>query len=264
MIILTQTSSHLSQRLLPETVGGLSITFIIQDSSKIWEIFGSEFWSGCWQLIKWSHVCVIPWPSNLYCRHYYGTLQEQLVRPISLLSPALPCATKPLNVVLPVQTFHLNSRHHLCSLSIGGIQQHDICYKTLSGIKGDGRVLTSGTISGGSYGVSATRQLATTKLLRHNNISEPGKLNSPQSVRERERALFVFPWLKWAVWVVTSLGRGAAVSQPTFHLFCQQQELTTTSNWDTKTFQSFSHNACPVQSPISFPFFSFWKLSQRL
>ena len=150
----------------------------------------------------------------------------------------------------------------ICPLSRGGIQQHDICYKTLSGIKGDGRVLTSGTISGGSYGVSATRQLATTKLLRHNNISEPGKLNSPQSVRER--ALSVFPWLKWAVWVVTSLGRGAAVSQPTFHLFCQQQELTTTSNWSTKTFQSFSHNACPVQSPISFPFFSFWKLSQRL
>ena len=132
----------------------------------------------------------------------------------------------------------------------------------LSGIKGDGRGLTSGTISGGSYGVSATRQLATTKLLRHNNISEPGKLNSLQSVRER--ALFVFPWLKWAVWVVTRPGRGAAVSQPTFHLFCQQQELTTTSNWSTKTFQSFSHNACPVQSPISFPFFSFWKLSQRL
>ena len=80
----------------------------------------------------------------------------------------------------------------ICPLSRGGIQQHDICYKTLSGIKGDGRVLTSGTISGGSYGVSATRQLATTKLLRHNNISEPGKLNSPQSVRERESSIRLF------------------------------------------------------------------------
>ena len=62
----------------------------------------------------------------------------------------------------------------------------------LSGIKGDGRGLTSGTISGGSYGVSATRQLATTKLLRHNNIS--GKLNSLQLVRER--VLFVFPLIE--------------------------------------------------------------------
>ena len=56
----------------------------------------------------------------------------------------------------------------------------------LSGIKGDGRGLTSGTISGGSYGVSATRQLATTKLLRHNNIS-PLLLQSSQSVRRKER-----------------------------------------------------------------------------
>ena len=159
--------------------------------------------------------------------------------------PALPCATKPLNVVLLVQTFHLNSRHHLST------PRRNTAWYLLqnSQIKGDGRVLTSGTISGGSYGVSATRQLATTKPLRHNNISEPRKLNCSVGF-QRERALSVFPWLEWAVRAVTSTGRGAAVSQPTFHLFWQQQELTTTSNWATKTFQSFSHN---VLSKAQFP-----------
>ena len=100
--------------------------------------------------------------------------------------PAMPCATKPLNVVLLVQTFHLNSRHHLST------PRRNTAWYLLqnSQIKGDGRVLTSGTISGGSYGVSATRQLATTKPLRHNNISEPRKLNC--SVGLRERALSVF------------------------------------------------------------------------
>ena len=68
--------------------------------------------------------------------------------------------------------------------------------------------------------------------------------------RERRELYPSFSWLEWAVGAVTSAGRGAAVSQPTFHLFWRQQELTTTSNWGTKTFQSFSHN---VLSKAQFP-----------
>lgn len=115
--------------------------------------------------------------------------------PSDYCHPALPCATKPLNSVLLVQTFSLNGGQFII---ISAEEEYILIFVTNSlpvvQIKGDGRGLTSGTISGGSSALSDTRQLATTKPLRH-NISPPKetKLLSRFAGERRERALSVFP-----------------------------------------------------------------------
>ena len=104
--------------------------------------------------------------------------------PSDYCHPALPCATKPLNSVLLVQIFSLNGGQFII---ISAEEEYILIFVTNSlpvvQIKGDGRGLTSGTISGGSSGVSDTRQLATTKP---DNISLPRKLNFSVGLLEKE------------------------------------------------------------------------------
>ena len=114
------------------------------------------------------HVCN-PWTS-LICiaRIIMSHYKSNCSAPSAYCHPALPCATKPLKSQHIVYwSKHLTGQFIIISGVHGGGIYSDICYSLsplLSSvqIKGDGRGLTSGTISGGSSGVSATRQLATT------------------------------------------------------------------------------------------------------
>ena len=138
--------------------------------------------------------------------------------PSDYCHPALPCATKPLNSVLLVKTFSLNSGQFII---ISAEEEYILIFVTNSlpvvQIKGDGRGLTSGTISGGSSGVSDTRQLATTKPLRHQPqyfFKKTKKfLVGLLEKEERESSIRLPPDWSGRCLVVTSAGRGPVSPQ---------------------------------------------------
>ena len=126
IIILTSDPITLITKIDPSPLGAYTLHWSSSPRSGTYldQQIESESWSGCWQFDRmwisnghWDAVLSVSNPpldvviSNLYWAALLWHITRHIAPPSPHCHPALPCATKPLNIVPLVQTFNLKGRN---------------------------------------------------------------------------------------------------------------------------------------------------------